>query len=271
MLDINGSSALNKSSPASAANLLTSLPLVSDTHGRIAAQPQVVEREGGVGFEWLISWKPPRLSLQRVQRVCFSALVDTGLRDATSQPVASMSLPHCVTFVVVPDPPPSWSPTTLAIAPLRIVMGTLVTLQLQAADDNPDDSIRLESLTPPANLPSFARFTAGASNGMLYKAIIAKHRHNPSQAKAPSRQLLRQSSATDPPPCRRGDQDQPFPRASLSLRSSGMAAKTSRFVSKPWILRVKRQQGPCRTSKRRWAQGYAFRSWLSAAFTGECF
>ena len=110
----------------------------------------------------MVSWKPQRLSVRRVQCVCFAALVATGDRDGLLQPAATMSLPHCITFVIVPDPAPSWTRSTLALAPLRIVMGTMIALQLQAIDDNPDDSIRLESLTPPANMPSFVKFVPGA-------------------------------------------------------------------------------------------------------------
>ena len=161
MRDLNGTSALSNLSPTSSASLLTSLPLVTDTYGRVVAQPQVVEREGEVGFEWLITWNPPRLGVQRVQCLCFAAVMSASLSDNSTQTLASMSLPHCITFVIVPDPPPSWSPSSLALAPLRIVMGTSVTLLLQASDDNPDDSIRLESLTSPANMPSFVQIAAG--------------------------------------------------------------------------------------------------------------
>jgi hypothetical protein len=169
----DGSSAINASSPASIAHLQSSPSLVSDAHGRAAAQPQVVEREGEFGFEWLVSWKPLRLGLQRVQLVCFAASVSAGVRDASQQLVLSMSLPHCITFVLVPDPPPTWSAAAMALLPLRIVMGTRITLQLQASDDNPDDSIQLHSLTPPADLPSFVKIDPGAPMRLHRDASVA--------------------------------------------------------------------------------------------------
>jgi hypothetical protein len=181
----DASSALNGSSSPSSAHLQASPPLVSDAYGRAAAQPQVVEREGEFGFEWLVSWKPLRLGLQRVQLVCFAASVSTGMRDASQQLILSMSLPHCITFVLVPDPPPAWSAATIALLPLRIVMGTRVTVQLQASDDNPDDDIRLESLTPPANLPSFVKIDPGADTRFHRKDTPS--RDPPSQTPTPSR------------------------------------------------------------------------------------
>ena len=161
LLTLNGTSALNASSPASSASLQTSLPLVSDVYGTVAAQPQVVAREGEIGFEWLVSWKPPRLSLQRLQCVCFMASVGVGEQYSSSQYSVVMSRPHCITFVITPDPPPTWSSSALGLAPLKIVMGTVVTLQLQASDDNPDDVVVLQSLTSPANFPSFVKIVPG--------------------------------------------------------------------------------------------------------------
>ena len=165
----NGIAALNESFPASSTSMQTSLPLVSDAYGRIAAHPQVVEREGEFGLEWLVSWKPPRLGQQRVQCVCFAALVNMGPSQMLSQSALVMSVPHCITFLLVPDPPPVWAASALELAPLRIVMGTLVTVQLQATDDNPDDSIQLESLTLPANMPSFVKMTPGVEFVMVGK------------------------------------------------------------------------------------------------------
>lgn len=163
MRHVNGLSALNQSFPASSTVLQTSLPLVSDAYGRVAAHPQVVEREGEFGLEWLVSWKPPRLGQQRMQCVCFAASVTIGPSQILSQSAFVMSVPHCITFLLVPDPPPVWAASALELAPLRIVMGTLVTVQLQATDDNPDDSIQLESLTLPANMPSFVKMTPGVA------------------------------------------------------------------------------------------------------------
>jgi hypothetical protein len=165
---LNGTSALNALSPASSASLQTSLPLVSDAYGTVSSQPQVVEREGVVGFEWLVSWKPPRLSLQRLQCVCFMASVDVGVPDNSPHHVVAMSLPHCITFIIVPDPPPSWSQSALGLLPLRIVMGTLVTIQIQATDDNPDDIIVLQSLTLPANIPSFVKIVPGTCTSVCH-------------------------------------------------------------------------------------------------------
>ena len=83
-----------------------------------------------------------------------------------------MSVPHCITFLLVPDPPPVWAASALELAPLRIVMGTLVTVQLQATDDNPDDSIQLESLTLPANMPSFVKITPGVEFCYGWRTIV---------------------------------------------------------------------------------------------------
>lgn len=273
MQDHNGSSVLNNFSPTSSASLLASLPLVSNTYGRVTAQPQVVEREGEFGFEWLISWRPPRLSVQRMQCVCFAALISVGLRDGSTQTLPYMSLPHCITFVIVPDPAPSWSPSSLKLAPVRIVMGTIVTLQLQATDDNPDDSIRLESLTTPANLPSFVRIAPGTAISVNRKSqavsIISKQLRIPSQVTTRSRHPPRRSSLADLLIPRLGDLSQLSRPTSLSFHSLVMEAKTSRFVSKPWILPVKLLQGPCCRNNRQLAQSFACKLWSLAAFTGE--
>jgi hypothetical protein len=42
-------------------------------------------------------------------------------------------------------------------------MGGQFSVQLQATDDNPDDSIRLELLTPPDVVPPFVRIEPGAA------------------------------------------------------------------------------------------------------------
>jgi len=157
---------------------MTSIPLVSDLHGRVASQPQVVEREGEFGFEWLVSWKPPRLSLQRVQCVCFAAAVSMGEPDASLQPVVAVSPPHCVTFVIVPDPAPLWTATSLQLAPMRIVMGTTVVLQLHATDDNPDDHIQLEILTSPVDTPSFVKIAPCAKFASIIKHHLCPPKHS---------------------------------------------------------------------------------------------
>lgn len=66
-----------------------------------------------------------------------------------------------------------------------------------------------------------------------------------------------------------GDPFQPSPPASLSLRNSATAAKTSRCVSKWWTLQGRRREGQCRCSKRRWARDSACKLRLSVAFTGK--
>ena len=234
---LNGTSALNASSPASSASLQTSLPLVSDAYGTVASQPQVVEREGAVGFEWLVSWKPPRLSLQRLQCVCFMASVDVGVTDSSLHHVVVMSLPHCITFVIAPDPPPSWSQSALGLRPLRIVMGTLVTIQIQATDDNPDDIILLQSLTLPANMPSFVKIVPGICTSVCHCCTapittILQFCHSPSQMVTPLHRCLPLKSQVVRLPFHRGDPFQSSLPESRFLPSLRMAARISRSASK---------------------------------------
>ena len=233
---LNGTSALNASSPASSASLQTSLPLVSDAYGTVASQPQVVEREGAVGFEWLVSWKPPRLSLQRLQCVCFMASVDVGVPDSSSHHVVVMSLPHCITFVIAPDPPPSWSQSALGLRPLRIVMGTLVTIQIQATDDNPDDIILLQSLTLPANMPSFVKIVPGTCTSVCHLShrptTILQFCHPPSQMATPLHRRPPLKLQVLRLPFHRGDLFQSSLPESRFLPSLRMAARISRYVSK---------------------------------------